>query len=200
MIASSVILMAFAWLWRRPSPEPSGVAADALRSSASSTPLPTPQSPPPIEIGAPSEPNPLGARDAGYAAIAALQRDRRFDAAADDALGSNPVIRRDLIIAAFVGWGTHEPEAALDRAIELPDHHTRTLALESVLTGWARKDPAELANVALRFPIGPERDAALTKALREWMHRDPWTAGDWILAHDAHVQATAERMFAADNR
>jgi hypothetical protein len=32
------------------------------------------------------------------------------------------------------------------------------------------------------------------------MHTDPWTAGDWIMAHDGPVVATAETMFHSDER
>lgn len=198
----ALVAVSLALLWRRPSLK-SIATADALPRSVQTAPVAVRNSEPtPAQatatISTPAAP--FAARDAGYAAIATLERQGDYANAAQFALTSTAAIRRDLIIAAFVGWGTHAPDAALAQAIAVPDPAARRLAYESLLTGWARANASELANTALHFPAGPERDAALTKALREWMHRDPWTAGDWLLAQGCDVQDIAERMFETENR
>lgn len=198
----ALVVVSLALLWRRPSLK-SIAAADALPRSVKIAPVAERNLKPTLArttatISTPAAP--FAARDAGYATIATLERQGEYANAAQFALTSTAAIRRDLIIAAFVGWGTHAPDAALAQAIAVPDPAARRLAYESLLTGWARTDPAELAHTAVHFPAGPERDTALTKALREWMHRDPWTAGDWLLAQGRDVQDLAERMFETENR
>ena len=193
--------LGFALFFLRPATRvPAGGALPAIRPLAAvkGIPLVVVESPPANE-STPSPADPLAQRDAGYRVISSLQNSGAFGESARYAAAGPVAFRRDLLIAAYFEWGRHQPEAAVQSAIQLSDAAAREIAMQSVWSGWARVDPAGMAETALSLPESPERTAALTKAIRAWMIHDPEQAGDWILAHD-NTFAAAETVFRTEQR
>lgn len=204
LILVSVSALPSGWKASRSAPRPPAApsspaiapphASVSARAADAAVPLATAAS-----NAASTREDPLAPRDRSYGTIAALQREGRFEAAADYAVADSGAWRRDLIIAAFHDWGRQQPDSAVSAALRVNDAAARRLAFASALSGWARIDPAGLAGSALAFPDGPEKDSALTKALRAWLVADPEQAGDWIAAHPATL-AVAEKMIRDDRR
>jgi hypothetical protein len=129
--------------------------------------------------------NPADARALQGYLIVALGRAGDHERAAALAADSPPEDRINFLTIAYAAWAQHEPETALDSALNLDDPARQRAAFQAAVSGWARRDPQRLAECAAEFPDGPEKKLALRLALRAWAKTRPAEAFRWYDGHRA---------------
>ncbi len=76
-------------------------------------------------------------------------------------------------------WSQHDPAAAAEWAVTLPDESQQANAFKNIASAWAKHDPTATSQWIDELPVGKARDEATSSFVQNISRIDPASAFEW---------------------